>query len=102
MPIYEYQCIACACRFERKQSIHDEPVKTCPQCGGVTKRVLSPVGIIFKGSGFYITDNRKSSSYESRGSSTDNGNGNGKDKDSDKTKDTSKDTVASTPTSDKK
>src|SRR3990170_5704577 len=104
MPIYEYQCTACPCRFERKQSIHDEPVKTCPQCEGVTKRVLSPVGIIFKGSGFYVTDNRKSSSFESKGSATDNGKDNGSDKDkvNDTAKDTAKDTVSATQSSDKK
>jgi putative FmdB family regulatory protein len=66
MPIYEYECTACAHRFERKQSMSDEPVRACPRCGGVPRRLFSPVGIIFKGSGFYITDNRKPDSSEAR------------------------------------
>ncbi len=61
MPTYEYECTACRNRFERRQKISEEPVKTCPECGGVTRRVLHPVGIIFKGSGWYITDSRSSS-----------------------------------------
>lgn len=60
MPIYEYECQNCGIKFERKQSIHEDPVKECPECKGQTRRVLYPVGIIFKGSGFYITDSRKS------------------------------------------
>lgn len=64
MPIYEYECNTCRVRFERKQSIHDDPVRVCPECGGATRRVLHPVGIIFRGSGFYVTDNRKASTTE--------------------------------------
>ncbi len=60
MPTYEYECSACRHRFERRQKISEEPVKTCPECGGATRRVLHPVGIIFKGSGWYITDSRSS------------------------------------------
>jgi putative FmdB family regulatory protein len=61
MPIYEYECRQCSQRFERLQSFHDEPVRVCPNCGGETRRVLQPVGVIFKGSGWYITDSRKAS-----------------------------------------
>ena len=61
MPIYEYQCDACEHRFERRQSFHDEPVRECPECQGVTRRLLHPAGIIFKGSGWYVTDSRPSS-----------------------------------------
>jgi len=61
MPIYEYECTACRVRFERSQRVHDAPVETCPECGGATRRVFHPVGVIFKGSGFYVTDNRKPS-----------------------------------------
>lgn len=60
MPVYEYECQACGIRFERKQSFSDEPIKVCPECQGPTRRVLYPVGIVFKGSGFYITDSRSS------------------------------------------
>ncbi len=59
MPIYEYECTACGVRFERRQQVSDDPIRVCPTCGAETRRVLHPVGIIFKGSGWYITDNRK-------------------------------------------
>ncbi len=59
MPIYEYECDSCRIRFERLQHFKDEPIKECPECGGAVHRVLQPVGIIFKGSGFYITDHRQ-------------------------------------------
>ncbi len=64
MPIYEYECQACGRRFERLQHFSDEPVKTCPDCGGAVQRVIQPVGIIFRGSGFYVTDNRQLPSRE--------------------------------------
>lgn len=70
MPIYEYECTSCNVRFERQQSVHDAPVKDCPECAGTTRRVFHPVGIIFKGSGFYVTDNRKTSAASSSSSST--------------------------------
>ena len=60
MPLYEYRCDECGVRFERRQHFSDEPVKTCPECGGHVHRVIGPTGVIFKGSGFYVTDNRKS------------------------------------------
>ncbi len=56
MPIYEYQCTSCAYRFEVKQSIKDEPVKECARCGKVVMKLISPPAIMFKGSGWYITD----------------------------------------------
>lgn len=59
MPLYEYECRQCAGRFERRQSVHDDPVADCPDCGGSVRRVFFPVGIIFKGSGFYVTDSRR-------------------------------------------
>ena len=62
MPLYEYECKSCGIRFERMQHFSDEPLKDCPECGGSVHRVIQPVGIIFKGSGFYITDNRQLSS----------------------------------------
>lgn len=62
MPLYEYQCQACGVRFERRQHITDEPIKVCPECGDEVHRLIQPVGIIFKGSGFYVTDNRTKSS----------------------------------------
>ena len=62
MPTYEYKCDECGLRFERWQHITDPPLATCPECGGTVHRLLQPVGIIFKGSGFYSTDNRRTSS----------------------------------------
>jgi putative FmdB family regulatory protein len=59
MPTYEYQCELCQFRFERRQRFDEEPVAVCPQCSGKARRVLHSVPVIFKGSGFYVTDNRK-------------------------------------------
>jgi putative FmdB family regulatory protein len=64
MPIYEYECEKCRRRFELFQHFSDEPVKVCPECEGPVRRVIQPVGIIFKGSGFYVTDNRQLSAKE--------------------------------------
>ena len=63
MPTYEYRCSACNYEFERFQSITAEPIKRCPQCGKAkVKRLLGTgAGLIFKGSGFYITDYRDQS-----------------------------------------
>jgi putative FmdB family regulatory protein len=58
MPLYTYECKNCGLRFERRQHIAEDPVRTCPECGGEVHRLIQPVGIIFKGSGFYVTDNR--------------------------------------------
>jgi len=59
MPIYEYQCNSCSFRFERRQGFHDKPVARCPKCRGEARRVIHPAPVIFKGKGFYSTDNRK-------------------------------------------
>ncbi len=68
MPLYEYECESCGVRFERRQHMEDEPVEVCPECGGHVHRLIQPVGIIFKGSGFYVTDNRAKSSTAMPGS----------------------------------
>ena len=62
MPLYEYQCEACGVRFERRQSFSDDAVSECPECRGKVHRLIQTPGIVFKGSGFYVTDNRSSSS----------------------------------------
>lgn len=59
MPIYEYECVDCAHRFEMKRSFSDMGDVSCPNCGCHTQRVFSSVPVIFKGSGFYVTDYRK-------------------------------------------
>jgi putative FmdB family regulatory protein len=57
MPTYEYECKKCNHGFERFQSMHDEPVKVCPKCGGEVRRLINGgAGVIYKGSGFYSTD----------------------------------------------
>lgn len=71
MPIYEYECRQCRQRFDKLQSINDEPIRVCPTCGGETRRVLQPVGVIFKGSGWYSTDSRKSSNSNTAVSTND-------------------------------
>mgnify|MGYP005838237767 CR=1 FL=1 len=58
MPTYEYKCDECGIRFDRFQHFSEEPLKSCPECGGSVHRVIHPVGIVFKGKGFYVTDNR--------------------------------------------
>jgi putative FmdB family regulatory protein len=62
MPIYLYQCDSCGVRFERMQRMSEAPLADCPECDGHVHRIIQPVGIIFKGSGFYVTDNRSGSS----------------------------------------
>lgn len=62
MPVYEYQCENCGLRFDKLQRFNDSPLTECPNCGGSVHRVIQPVGVIFKGSGFYVTDNRGKSS----------------------------------------
>lgn len=77
MPTYEYECDECGVVFERFQHFSDDPLEICPECGGSVHRVIQPVGIIFKGSGFYVTDNRgtKSSTLpKSSSGKSDSGN----------------------------
>jgi putative FmdB family regulatory protein len=59
MPVYEYACTSCGERTEAKQRFSDPPLEQCPHCGGKLRKLYSPVGIVFKGSGFYSTDARK-------------------------------------------
>jgi putative FmdB family regulatory protein len=61
MPLYEYECDACAHRFERIQKFSDPLVDVCPSCGGAVRKLLSSPAIQFKGSGWYITDYAKKS-----------------------------------------
>ena len=56
MPLYEYQCEACAHRFEQIQRFSDPPLTTCPECGGTVRKLLSSPAIQFKGTGWYVTD----------------------------------------------
>ena len=62
MPTYQYRCTECGEDLEVVQKFSDEPLKVCPACQGALRKVFSPVGIVFKGSGFYRTDSRNGSS----------------------------------------
>src|SRR5215472_12893892 len=71
VPTYEYACTECGDRLEVVQRFSDDPLTVCAACGGRLRKVFSPVGIVFKGSGFYRTDSRSSTA-------TAGANGNGK------------------------
>ena len=63
MPVYAYKCKNCGRQFDVKQRFSEEPLTDCPHCqNGRVRRVISPVGVVFKGSGFYVTDNRNGKS----------------------------------------
>jgi len=73
VPLYDYKCEN-GHRFEVRQNIRDDALQTCIECGAPARRVIHPVGIVFKGSGFYATDSRKQASTSgSDGSSEDGG-----------------------------
>ncbi len=59
MPIYEYVCDSCNHQFEAQQSMHDDPLTECPQCANKVRRVFGLSSVIFKGSGFYCNDAKK-------------------------------------------
>ncbi len=62
MPTYEYACTSCEERIEVFQAFSDDPLEKCEKCGGKLRRVFHPVGVMFKGSGFYSTDAKKGKS----------------------------------------
>ncbi|MFZ8909290.1 MAG: FmdB family zinc ribbon protein [Candidatus Nanopelagicales bacterium] len=85
MPTYQYACNDCGHELEAVQSFSDDALTTCPQCGGRLRKLFGNVGVVFKGSGFYRTDSRSSSSdTAASGTST-----------SSSTSDTTKSTTAS-------
>jgi putative FmdB family regulatory protein len=68
MPVYTYRCDSCGVQFERQQSFSDSPLKRCPECSkNSLRKVIVPVGIVFKGSGFYATDHRSPSGQGAHG-----------------------------------
>ena len=67
MPTYEYECKSCSHCFETFQAMSDQPVKICPQCSGEVRRLIfGGTGVIFKGSGYYVTDKSKSAKPDSK------------------------------------
>jgi putative FmdB family regulatory protein len=67
MPTYSYKCTICGHRFDKEQRITESPLKECPVCAGHVRRVINQVGVVFKGSGFYVTDNRHGASANGKG-----------------------------------
>lgn len=65
MPLYDYQCAQCGEVTEVRHGFDDTHAEPCPKCGGALSRLFNPAGIVFKGSGFYITDSRKSTETKS-------------------------------------
>jgi len=71
LPTYGYRCTNCGHQFEIFQRMADEPLKVCPNCSQTTlRKVVYPAGVVFKGSGFYSTDYKSSSSQSSNGSTS--------------------------------
>ena len=74
MPVYTYRCESCGVQFERHQSFHDAPLKTCPECRKKSlRKVITPTKIVFKGSGFYATDHKSPSGETSHKSKKESG-----------------------------
>jgi putative FmdB family regulatory protein len=65
LPIYEFECTCCPSRFELRRGFHDDSPVSCPKCGGRARQRFTSVPIIFKGSGFYVTDSRGGQSFTS-------------------------------------
>ena len=80
MPTYEYKCLDCGIQFEQFQGITEDPIQECPECSGQTKRLIGAgAGLIFKGSGFYITDYRSEGYKESAKKDKDSSSSSGGD-----------------------
>ncbi|HEX4215234.1 MAG TPA: FmdB family zinc ribbon protein [Candidatus Dormibacteraeota bacterium] len=98
MPTYGYRCGQCGHEFEIFQRMSDDPLVECPQCGGRLSKMLYPVGVQFKGSGFYTTDYKNGSFGSSKSSSSSEGSSSGESKsDSDKSDSTKTATEAKSP-----
>jgi putative FmdB family regulatory protein len=68
MPVYTYRCENCGVQFDEAQKFSDDPLVKCPECGQkALRKVFQPVGIVFKGSGFYATDHKSSSGLSKAG-----------------------------------
>lgn len=75
MPTYEYRCTECGDELEVVQSFSDDPLTVCPACSGQLRKLFSPVGVVFKGSGFYKTDSRSGKAKTSSSASSNGSNG---------------------------
>lgn len=107
MPRYQYECQSCGENFEKRQSFSEDPLTDCPLCHaeGTVDRIISSVGVIFKGSGFYINDSKpdkKKTNTQENGKGKDKDKSNGSsDKSSDKSSETSEKSEASSKPADK-
>ncbi|MDO8568695.1 MAG: zinc ribbon domain-containing protein [Dehalococcoidales bacterium] len=63
MPIYEYECESCGMHFERKRDFSSNRIPNCPKCKGKVRQLICAPAIVFKGSGFYVTDSRSNASH---------------------------------------
>jgi len=93
MPIYGYRCRSCGNELEVLQKMSDPPLKTCPKCSGELTKILYPVGVIYKGSGYYSTDYKSSkaaSKAASNGAKSDSSDGSGESKPATESKSESK------------
>jgi putative FmdB family regulatory protein len=70
LPTYEYKCGSCSCCFELRRSFNEDESVCCPECGADAQRIFTPVPIIFKGNGFYVTDHRGNHGHPSSGDSS--------------------------------
>lgn len=89
MPTYQYACTECDEQLEVRQSFTDEPLTVCPSCEGRLRKIFSAVGVVFKGSGFYKTDSRKTADSGGSGTESGSGKGSGKGSDTGSSKDSS-------------
>ncbi len=85
MPTYVYGCDACGHRFEQFQKFSDEPIRVCPNCQSTVRRIFQPAGIVFKGSGWHVTDYKRSNN-----GAAESANGDGQPAKSETTKDETK------------
>ena len=93
MPIYGYRCRSCGNELEVLQKMSDPPLKTCPKCSGELTKILYPVGVIYKGSGYYSTDyksGKAASKAASNGATSDSSDGSGDSKPATESKSESK------------
>jgi putative FmdB family regulatory protein len=79
MPTYQYQCDDCGNGFEQFQKFSDDPLIECPTCGGTIRRVIGNVGVVFKGSGWYINDSRPKSQDSAESPAKAKGDGSSKE-----------------------
>ncbi len=98
MPRYDYECTSCHHVFEMRQSFDSDPVATCPECSNKANRKFHAVPIVFKGSGFYVNDYGKNSSYTSKPAETKDTSSESSSSDSTKSSDSSKSTSDSSTT----